>query len=356
MTGKVLCLVGAQYGSEGKGVLAAYLAERFDVHVRTGGPNAGHSFRRSEDVAGLRVTKIWKMRSLPCGWVNQDALLVVGAGAVVDLKVLCKEIEETGTDPERVYVDSRAVLVEEGDRSPGYALKASIGATGEGVGPARVRRLMRGQLPVRTVGDVALREVVGRQSVLPFRVCDTVELLAQARGRGLSILLEGTQGALLDLVHGHWPYVTSSGTTAAQLLADAGLPPGGADVLLVARTFPIRVGGNSGPLPNETSWDEISKRMGRETKEFTTVTGRLRRVAAFELRDVRKAVQLNGPQNLALTFLDYKFPEVEGCWAWRDLSEEARRYVSGLEKTLGVFVKFLGTGGEDFAVIEREGP
>lgn len=351
--GRVLCLIGGQYGSEGKGVIAAHIADRFDVHVRVGGPNAGHSFRQG----GV----LWKMRSLPCGWVNPNATLVIGAGAVVDLELLMKEITDTGTDRERVYVDPRAIVVEPKDRQPDYGLRAAIGATGEGVGPARARRLARVQGNCRTVGEIVLKGALRMQGGYaepedgwPFMVGDTVELLAQARAQGRSVLLEGTQGSRLSLIHGAWPFVTSADTGAAQLCADCGIAPVGVESLLVIRTFPIRVGGNSGPIPDEVTWDEVSKSAGRPVEEFTTVTGRLRRVAKYNARDVRKAMMLNWPTSVALMFLDYLYPQDEGKDEWECLTDDGREYVRDLQNSLHTFIEFVGTGGPSFSVVERQ--
>lgn len=341
MTGRVLCLIGAQFGSEGKGVVVQHIARDFQVHVRVGGPNAGHTL--------WHAGRLWKMRSLPCGWINSEAQLVIGAGALVDVALLEREIDETGTDPRRVWVDPRAVVISELDRTGKYELRDSIGATGEGVGPARLRRVARRRESVQTIGDLWLRD--GERG---FNIGDTVELLAQARDRGMNILLEGTQGSGLSLVHGHWPYVTSHDTGAAQLLADVGLPPVGAETLMVARTFPIRVGGNSGPLANETTWEDVSKQAGRPVEEFTTVTGRLRRVGYWDERQMRKAILLNRPQSLALMFLDYVFPETEAVEHWPDLSMRAKEFVQQRQRELGVFIEYVGTGGPQFALIRRE--
>ena len=339
MRGSVLCLVGAQYGSEGKGVVAAYLADRYSVHVRVGGPNAGHTFKHEG--------RLWKMRALPCGWKNPDAKLVIGAGAIVDPELLIQEITETGVDPARVWVDHRAVVIEETDRPQHYALKARIGATGEGVGPARMRRLARNSDNMRTVGDLP-------EGFYPWQVADTASLLNGFYRSGRRILLEGTQGYGLSLIHGLWPYVTSHDTGAAQLLADVGLPPTGAEVLMVARTFPIRVGGNSGPLKDETDWDEISRIAGRQTIEHTTVTGRVRRVGWLDVDMLRRSLEQNGAHGLVLTFLDYMYPDARGVSVWRALPDEAQAFVLGLEASLGVNIVAIGTGGPDFAIIERD--
>lgn len=339
MSGRVLCLIGGQYGSEGKGVVAHHIANEYGVHVRVGGPNAGHTFRHEG--------RLWKMRSLPCGWVNPNATLIIGAGAVFEPELLVKEITETGTDPKRVWVDRRAVVVEPSDRSPSYALKESIGATGEGVGPARVRRLLRGQEPMRTAGDI-----FADRNEWPWRIADTAWLIHRLRNGGENVLLEGTQGARLSLIHGPWPYTTSADTGAAQLLADCGVPPGdGVEVMMVIRTFPIRVGGNSGPLPHETTWEAISERVGRRVEEFTTVTKRLRRVAWFDLEDVKWAISLNNPTSLVLTFVDYLYPGCEGVSRWSHLPVEVRHYVEGLSAKLGTHIQYIGTGGPNFSLV-----
>lgn len=341
MSGEVLCLIGGQYGSEGKGVIAHHLAGEYGVHVRVGGPNAGHTFRNNG--------RIWKMRSLPCGWVNPDATLIIGAGAIFDPELLAEEIHATLTSPKRVWVDPRAVVIEPADRSGPYSLKETIGATGEGVGPARIRRMWRGVEPVRTAWDL----FIDGKGKYPWRVADASGIINRMRLSGANVLLEGTQGALLSLIHGPWPYVTSADTGAAQLLADCGVPPtANVKVLMTIRTFPIRVGGHSGPLPNETTWEKISELIGKKVEEFTTVTKRLRRVGFFEASDVEKAIGLNGPDGLAVMFMDYLFPTCEGMRGWDELPSSVQQATRDLEQKFGVPVKFIGTGGPDFAVVE----
>jgi len=346
----VTALVGGQYGSEGKGVIAAHLAGRYQVHVRTGGPNAGHSF--------VHEGRLWKMRSVPCGWASPQARLVIGAGGLVDPELLRSEaaaLDATGyAVSARLLVDRHAGLLDERfhelEGGTGGEAHQRIGSTGEGIGPARMARIARGTCAppydrFRLAADAAPGE-------LPGTIADTALLLNEAIDRGENVLLEGTQGSGLSLIHGPWPYVTSADTNAAQLAADAGIAPQRvSDVLLVCRTFPIRVGGNSGPLAEETSWQELGL-----AEERTTVTQTVRRVGRFDWEMVARAVMLNRPARIALTFLDYLYPELRGERDWARFPEQARRHVFALEQRLGVPVGLIGTGPDAdgvFAVCER---
>lgn len=347
--GLVTALVGGQYGSEGKGVIAAYLASRYRFHVRTGAPNAGHTLSHNG--------QLWRMRSVPCGWVSPEAILVIGAGGLIDPELLRSEAAQLDAAgyrvSERLLIDRNAGLldpifqeVEGGTSGEAHRL---IGSTGEGVGPARMARIARRTClapfdQFRLAGDAKAGE-------LPGRTVDTVELLNDFIDRGEGVLLEGTQGSGLSLVHGTWPYVTSNDTNAAQLAADAGIAPQlVSDVLLVCRTFPIRVAGNSGPLPGETSWQEL----GLEP-EHTTVTNKVRRVAHWDDAIVARSVMLNRPTRIALTFLDYLFPEARGIANWNDLSDEAKCFLDQLGEQVGVQIAFAGTGkrADGFVVCER---
>jgi adenylosuccinate synthase len=121
----------------------------------------------------------------------------------------------------------------------------------------------------------------------------------------------------------------------------------------VIRTCPIRVAGNSGPLPQETSWENLSQKAGKELREYTTVTNKLRRVAAFDIDIVRKAVAVNRPTQIALQFLNYVFPEDENKNTWDTLDKEARAYIGTMEKNLGVPITLIGTGVGNGAMIDR---
>ena len=317
---RVLALVGGQYGSEGKGAVAAHLADRFDVHVRTGGPNAGHTFY---DEDGNRHV----MQTIPCGWIDHTSTCVIGRGAFISLGQLRTEIERIETFasdwPEhQLIVDSEARLIlpvheadEDGTKG---SLHRRIGSTGKGVGAARHSWMHRISSRVRKYQTVSEARDAGLCDWLPEHCLrDSVEYLHTSLREDKSILLEGAQGAGLSLVHGPHPFVTSGDTNAATLAADCGLPPQAiTDVLLVLRTYPIRVHGNSGPLRNELTWKEVSQLAGRDVEERTTVTKLVRRIGSWDRKLARRAAMLNAPTSIALMFCDYLSPEVYGESDW----------------------------------------
>lgn len=345
---KITALIGGQYGSEGKGTIAHHLANEYDYHVRVGGPNAGHSFHH--------LGRIWKMQCVPCGWTNPDAQLIIGAGAVVDLEHVYKEMTEIAafddTIWERVWIDQKALVLDSRHHNIEGGVDGEIhqriGSTGEGVGAAREARMSRN--PGRC--DLAI-DVHIHGGHPWMQIADTVKMLHTARLRQKSILLEGTQGSGLSLIHGPWPYVTSADTNAAQLAVDAGIPPHTiTDVIMVIRSHPIRVAGNSGPLRNETTWEEISKKLGRPVEERTTVTHKIRRVGEWDPELVERAYLLNEPTSIALTFADYINPDDEGITGFDQLSKQTRSFVSYLESYFGP-VDFIGTGGDTFKIVDR---
>lgn len=359
MRGETLAVVGGQYGSEGKGNIVAHIAEDWDVHVRTGGPNAGHSFQYGGEV--------FKMQVIPCGWINRDAIIVVGRGALVDLGQLVAELQQIlQFDPtimDRLMIDERAGFLdprftfEEGGTKG--ELHERIGSTGKGVGAARHARMSRDPEQFQLIGDIpdtleALSETLP-QSLLCNLHPDTPLLLRHYRENGLRTLLEGTQGSGLSLIHGPWPYVTSSDTNAAEFAAEAGVPPQFVtEVGLVIRTYPIRVAGNSGPLEDELTWDEMSSRVGKDVVEKTTVTQKVRRIGEWDEDLVRRAVTLNGPSWFAVNFIDYLSPEDEGVTDAADLSDRAMSFVNYLETNFRVPVRYVGTGGEGWKVVTRD--
>lgn len=295
-----LAVVGAQYGSEGKGAVVSKLADEFDVHVRVGGPNAGHTIYYKDEPYVMQV--------LPCGWTNPKAELVLGRGMLLDIDRLLEEIYMLGLvapwvkdrisiDPLIGVIDKRHYEAEGGVHGE---LHQRIGSTGKGVGAARLARVSREPKEFTLLKDHPRAEELQHM----FRP-DTPRFLRDKMRAGSPILLEGTQGSGLSLIHGPWPYVTSADTNAAQMAADAGIAPHRVHTLLVARTMPIRVAGNSGPLENETSWEAISARLGQETCERTTVTKKIRRIGAWDQELFEKAVTLNEPIATALTFTDY---------------------------------------------------
>lgn len=343
-----MAIVGGQYGSEGKGVIAAHLARGTTCAVRTGGPNAGHSLNH--------LGRVWKMRSVPCAWINPGIPLLIGPGAVVDPVTLVDEVaalEDAGFSiRNRLVVDSRATIIIPGDHEEEKAIGlGAISSTLEGVGAARMRRIARQADDWQTV-EAAL---AGTGII----VADTVPMAGTHSIAGL-LMLEGTQGFGLSMTHGNWPWVTSHDTTAQQLVADAGI---GADtlkeVLVVFRSYPIRVGGPSGPMQGEMSWEELANKARRPdltaNPERTTVTNKIRRVGTFDWDLSARAVLTNGATAQALTFADYLDPEIAGSRSWTRVmgSTPVRQMVDLMEEIHGIPVAFVGTGGPEWSLCVR---
>lgn len=308
--GKLTVLVGGQYGSEGKGAVAAHVANDYQVHIRAGSPNAGH-------------TIYWNgekhvMQSIPCGWINPDAKIIIGRGALINIKQFMKELVHIlryyPDFLDRLYVDPEAGILDEVfhemEGGVNGEMHRRIGSTGEGVGPARIARLQRDPNGFRQFKDVA--EEYGLEKCLAF---DTPGVVASLQDRGYNILIEGTQGSGLSLLHSYWPYCTSVDTNAAGIISEVGIAPSRVtDVLLVVRTYPIRVAGNSGPMEGEISWKELADRMGQEvTPEKTTVTKKIRRIADWDPYLFHNSCVLNNPTEIALTFADYIDPSIAEC-------------------------------------------
>jgi len=347
--GKVLVIVGAQYGSEGKGVIASYLAPEYDIFIRVGGPNAGHTF--------IHRGEVFKMQAIPCGWTNPKGKIVIGKGALLNLDIFRRELDMIkkfdSHIEDRIFIDFGTGILDpkfaqqEGGTSG--EINRRIGSTGEGVGAARVARVNRDP------DNFSLAKDALRGTDLDHMLIDTVSFLTAANISGLNIMLEGTQGAALSLIHGPWPYVTSHDTNAAQMLADVGIAPNlVTDIMLVMRTFPIRVAGNSGPMRDETTWGNISKFVGREVEERTTVTNKVRRVGHWDSRLIDRAVLLNNPTEIVINFMDYLDPSDAGKTRFENLSPGNKSFIHAIETTWGVPVTFVGTGGENkFSLIDR---
>ena len=333
-------LVGGQYGSEGKGAIAAHVANDYGVHVRVGSPNAGHTiwWRGERHV----------MQTIPCGWINPRAKIVIGRGALVNMTLLMQElahIEEYYPDfRDRLHIDPCAGVLDERFRkieggTSGEAHRR-IGSTGEGVGPARMARIMRSPDDFRLVGDVA--EEYGIEDLM---CVDTPIMLAHLQDSGHDVMIEGTQGSALSLYHSFWPYCTSVDTNAAGIIAEVGVAPSRVtDVLMVCRTYPIRVAGNSGPMRGEITWEDLSKYVGQDlTPERTTVTKKIRRIARWDSNLYRRACVMNAPTEIALTFCDYVDPNLYGTDSIGDLllSSKLKDFVCSHEL---MDIKYFGTG------------
>ena len=341
-------LVGAQYGSEGKGQVAAYLSSEYDVLVRVGGPNAGHSVWAQPEPHTFH--------HLPSGTASSEAQLIVGPGAVIRPNDLIDEISAYNVSVDRLTISPAAMIVEESDEGTEEELKESIASTGQGVGAATSRKVMR------TKADPEVRLAKDVDDLAPF-VGKTGPLLEAAYARGERVLLEGTQGTHLSLHHGSYPYVTSRDTTVAGCLAEAGIPPSRVcRSILVCRTYPIRVqdppNGTSGPLKGEISWEEVAERSGvpiediRET-EVTTTTNRERRVGEFDWELLHRASAVNGPTDVALTFTDYLDIKNREARRFEQLTEETILFIEEVQRVAGAPVSLISTRFHRRSIIDR---
>jgi len=411
-------VVGAQWGDEGKGKIVDWLSEQADIVVRfQGGHNAGHTLVINGET--------YKLALLPSGVLRPSKLAVIGNGVVFDPQAFLDEVARLKTQgvavsPANLRVAENVTLIlplhRDLDALRESSNNAAIGTTRRGIGPAyedkvgrRAIRLMdladldtlpnkidrllahhnalrRGLDLAEIDGDVILKELSEMAPrLLPY--AETVwRLLDLKRREGKRILFEGAQGALLDVDHGTYPYVTSSNTVAAQAATGTGLGPGAVDYVLgICKAYTTRVG--QGPFPTELH-DEIGEEIGRRGKEFGVNTGRKRRCGWFDAALVRQTVRTCGINGLALTKLDIldgfdsikvctgyvldgkeidHLPAGEGAQArvvpvyetiegwkeptaharsWADLPAQAIKYVRRVEELVGCPIALLSTSPE----------
>jgi len=326
-------VVDGFFGDGGKGKIVSYLAVSDDAAVvaRGGvGPNAGHTVVKD----GVK----YKLRMVPCGFVNERTLQLIGPGVVVNPEVFLKEVEETGTEG-RVGLDPQCAIIEpkhiELDRK-GY-LKDKIGTTGTGTGPCNADRAMRTAKMAREI------------PMLKPYIKDVPQLVNDAMDRGENVILEGTQGTYISLYHGGYPYVTSNDVCAAAICSDVGVGPTRVDdVVLVCKAYVTRVG--AGPLEGEISSEE-AKRRGWD--EYGTVTGRQRRAAPFNHGLAKRAAMINGATQLAVTKLDILYPQCKGVSSYDDVPDEAKAFIAEIEEKVGLPVTLIGTGPGVDEIIDR---
>ena len=412
-------VVGSQWGDEGKGKIVDWLSERADVVVRfQGGHNAGHT---------LVIDEVsYKLSLLPSGVVRPGKLAVIGNGVVLDPHALVAEIgriEAQGVKiaPETLRIAENCPLILSVHRELDQSREAAsagtkIGTTGRGIGPAyedkvgrRAIRLNDLAEPAALPGKVdrllahhnALRRGLGLPEVAQATILEeltsvaakvlpymdvTWRLLDERRRAGDRILFEGAQGAMLDIDHGTYPFVTSSNTVAGQAATGSGMGPGAIGYVLgITKAYTTRVG--EGPFPTELT-DAVGEKIGERGHEFGTVTGRKRRCGWFDAVLVRQTVQVCGIDGIALTKLDVLdgFDEIKICvkylldgkeidylpasqaeqarvvpvyetlegWkettrgarSWAELPAQAVKYVRHVEELIGAPVAMLSTSPE----------
>jgi adenylosuccinate synthase len=351
-----IVVVGAQWGDEGKGKITDLLAERADAVVRfQGGNNAGHTI--------VRNGKTWKLHLMPSGILHPGKLCVIGNGVVIDPKVLTDELEELRrrrVDTTGLRISANAHLImpyhllldHAGEAKLG---KLQIGTTRRGIGPCYADKAARLGIRVQDLLDekILKKKIVvalepKRLSLRPFQkdprldlqamtdeyltyghrlepyIADTTRLVLERLDHGQTVVFEGAQGALLDIDHGTYPFVTSSNPVAGAACIGAGVGPKDIDeVWGVTKAYGTRVG--AGPFPTELDGD-LADKMRERGGEYGTTTGRARRVGWLDLVALRYAARINSMTALAVTKLDV---------------------LSGQE-TIPVCVRYRGAEGAEF--------
>jgi len=422
-----LVLLGAQWGDEGKGKATDLLGDRVDYVVRyQGGNNAGHTVVIGDQKYALHL--------LPSGILSPNCIPVIGNGVVIDPAVLLQEIQglnERGIDTSKLLISLNAHLITPYHRTidkvtERFLGKAKIGTTGRGIGPAYADKINRIGIRVQDLFDpsilrqkleAALRdknqvlikvfnrnginvddvlaEYLNYAEILRPYVADTALLLNKALESGKTVLLEGSQGTLLDVDHGTYPYVTSSNPTSGGACTGSGIGPTKIDrVIGILKAYTTRVG--SGPFPTEL-FDEDGEALRRIGGEVGVTTGRNRRCGWFDAPIARYATRVNGLTDFFLTKLDVltgweKIPvcvayEVDGkrveevpasqsdfhhampiyeyldgwkediskCKKFEELPTNAQKYVKYLEKISGAPMSAIGVGpGRDQTIVVKD--
>lgn len=343
-------VVGSQWGDEGKGKIVDWLSEQADVVVRfQGGHNAGHTL--------VIDGTTYKMSLLPSG-VVRGKLSVIGNGVVLDPRALVEEIDRlkgqgVGLSPETLRIAENTSLILslhqelDANREAAASAQTRLGTTKRGIGPAYEDKVGRRAIRLMDLADLdslppkierllvhhnALRRGLGLPEYNPKDIFDELAavapkvlpymdsvwvLLDQVRREGKRILFEGAQGALLDIDHGTYPFVTSSNTVAGQAATGSGMGPSAIGYVLgICKAYTTRVG--AGPFPTEQD-NEIGRLIGDRGHEFGTVTGRRRRCGWFDAVLVRQTVRTSGIHGLALTKLDILdgLDEIQVCTHYR---------------------------------------
>lgn len=338
-------LVGGQWGSEGKGNLAFFLAPEYDLLIRVGAPNAGHKVCAPDG-------DVYTHRQLPSGTRATDAPLLLGAGAVIDPKVLMREISDCSVTHERLAIDPSALVIEDSDVDRETRLRNAIGSTGTGGGAALARRIEQRGTP----GTVRLAKDMPELSAF---VRESAAVLDEVQSRGGRIFLEGTQGTGLSILHGSFPHVTSRDTTVGTMLGEVGLPPQSTRRVIVAfRSYPIRVGGPSGPMGHEITWDTVAQRAGLpatslKESELGSVSGNPRRVAEFSWPQLQRSARLNGATDIALTFADYIDARNRDARRVSQLTSETIEFVNEMENVAAAPVSLISASFDGRGPIDR---
>ena len=354
-------VVGSQWGDEGKGKVVDVFSAQSDLVVRyQGGANAGHTLK----VDGKETV----LHLVPSGVLHASTLCVIASGVVLDVAIVAKEIKALKVngllqDDSQLLISDKATVIlpyhKDLDKARELAMgKEKIGTTGKGIGPAYEDRASRkavlfGDLfnpealkekieasikeknfllenmynqPALDI-DLVYKEAMEMAEYLaPYRCKDTSYVIDQALKQKKKVLFEGAQGTLLDLMHGTYPYVTSSSTIAGSACIGSGVGPGKINkVLGITKAYTTRVG--SGPFPTELN-EEVGEYLQKKGHEFGATTGRRRRCGWLDLVALKYAIRINGITEIALMKIDVMsgLDEIKVCFAYELKGEKITEY------------------------------
>lgn len=378
-----LAIIGAQWGDEGKGKITDYLGEDADLIVRfQGGNNAGHTI--------VVDGKVFKLHGLPSGVVRKGKLAVIGNGVVVNLEELAEEIEqvkEAGGSIEGLRISDRAHLIMNYHKKldgaeEKYRGKNVVGTTKKGIGPAyqdKIARIgfragdlleddllkekigfiipykkdmldMMGAEPCQCTTESLYAKMAGWRDMIGDCICDTSVLVNDALDGNRNVIFEGAQGAMLDIDHGTYPYVTSSATCGGGVCTGSGVAPNRIDRMLgVVKAYTTRVG--EGPFVTELA-EEDEKKLQAKGGEFGVTTGRGRRCGWLDLVVVEHAQRMCGFTSIVMTKIDVldDVPELPVCVAYEIDGTEYRHFpasISKLNRAKPVYETLGGWKGTD---------
>lgn len=332
----ITIVVGAQYGGEGKGKICSYLggARAFPLVCRTGGVNSSHTVAFDG--------RVHRLRMIPASAVVQRSQILYGAGSLLDLDVLFSEARELGVSRDQILIDTQAGIIDDGivTAQRADARYVELGSTLTGTGYASAMRCRRELVLAKDVPELAPN------------LADVTKVLYDAAMQNRDVLIEGHQGAGLSNYHGDYPYVSSRDCTASSLLSEVGLGlKWETEVILAVKVFPTR--NHNGRLPGEIAPEQAMKLGIQESGGGSKgIPDRRRRVGTLCKEDIRRAIMLNTPDCIALTGLDYLFPEVRGICDVSDMPLAARRYIDDFEEAFGIRVGIVSTGPEVDSTIE----
>lgn len=306
------------HGDSGKGKIAAYLSKDADIIVRAGGgPNAGHKFDGTNSVC-----------QLPSGVHNENLILCVGRGTVINPTIVLDEINKYNVHS-RTYIDPGCTIIENEDIEAEKELIERIGSVGTGIGPARVKRILRTAKIAKDIPELK-----------PY-LRDVSKFIIENK-RNKKIVIEGVQGYSLDLYDSRfYPFVTSQSTLASQFAADCGIGPLDIDYVYGAcKIYTSRVA--AGYMYNE--WTQAQKdKYGID--ERGTISGRVRRIGDFDFDLVKDAINANSVSHLVINCVDVFFPSVKGCKETLELPLEVTKHINEILNRIGWYGPvILGVG------------